>query len=478
MASLTSVFRNLNLEADLKAAPAELQYELVAALTKLQAIKQTSSEAPQGLSPAGAATPLTGQATPSTELRTGKQPPPNSNSPIHPPPPEAISPLFAGNVNTDQAALPYIHSIDRIDVNKMLTEAERRIGLFEGATPSRPTYFPPLDPQYRIEVTKLIKHRLLEVKHGKFSGSTRDYDNWADKIADHWADRQQTWPSLILPEDLKIAATAELLDDQRRKAWVQIRKKPISDKGKLFTLREYLTYFRTYWGQRKDNVIERGDWVTLKQTGSAQAFIRTVRQKATELNPPAERHEIVGVIQGGLKRELKKALATQARTPDAYTSTEEWLDWVIKVDQALYTPPSQRDRLNAVDTDNIDEDPPSAATNSDDEDNNITDALNVIHSALKHRGKRSDKKKSKKDKGKSRKRSKRRSSSSRSRSPSPEETRTCYYCQEPGHLARNCPKKKEDKEKKQKEKERKDKKKKKAKKDSSDSDSGSNRSKN
>ena len=58
--------------------------------------------------------------------------------PLNPLPLRSTSPLGAGNIITDRDALPYIHSEDRINVNKMLTGAERRIGLFEGATPPIP----------------------------------------------------------------------------------------------------------------------------------------------------------------------------------------------------------------------------------------------------------------------------------------------------------------------------------------------------
>jgi hypothetical protein len=390
------------------------------------------------------------------------------------PPIRNVHVFTTDNTITDRDALPHIHSADRIDINKMLTEAERRIGLFEAATPPRPMYFPPLDPQYPANMTNLTKLRLLEVKHGSYSGNARDYDNWAERIADHWAKCQRNWPNLVFPEDLKITETAGLLDDERRKAWMRIQKLPITDKGKLFTLREYLIYFRTYWGQRKDANTEGGDWVTLRQTGSAQAFIRTVRQKASELNPPAETREVVRVIYAGLKKELLKAVQSFPNAPDAHAATEEWLDWIIKLDQATYTYSRQRGRLNAVGTDDDNDDNSTSDTDADDNDDLSSDVVNAIR-VLKNRGKRPNPRKTKKKnkEGKSRKRTGGRRGSSRSRSPSPEKARKCYYCQEPGHFARNCPKKKEDKKRKEKEKKEKEKKNTKKKDSSSSYDSSS-----
>ena len=480
VAPLATMFRSLNIDRDASQIPPEILRDLMAAIARWDAIERAGPGNPRGLSPS------TGAPTPLTEPETGRLPlpvPPHQNpnpptgthtNPLPPQPSAVPRPYAVDNITTDRDALPYIHSTSRIDVNKMLTEAERRIGLFEGATPPRPTYFPPLDPQYQTNLTNLIKHRLLEVRHGRFSGIARDYDNWAEKISDHWAGRQQTWPSFVLPEDLKIAETAELLDDQKRKAWVRIRKMPITDKGKLFTLREYLIYFRTYWGQRRDTNMEEGDWVNLRQTGSAQAFIRTVRQKASELNPPAEMREVVRVIYGGLKKDILNAMAGFPNAPDAHTATEEWLDWIIKLDQATYTSSRQRGRLNAVGTEDDDDDSSDTDpdTDTDDNDDLPADVVNAIR-VLKNRGKRSNPKKTKKNKGKSRKRTEGRHGSSRSRSPSPEKTRKCYYCQEPGHFARNCSKKKEDKRKKQKEKEKKEKKDAKKKDPSSDDSSSS-----
>lgn len=471
--SLATLFRSLNLERDPGQMPPEIQQEIVAALARWDSMERAHLEVPRPQpSTTGASTPPSGHGTPIPGRQPPRMPPPPR--PIlnpHPQPGVTPSSLVTDKPVIDIDVLPYVHSVDRIDVNKMLTEAERRIGLFEKATPSRPTYFPPPDPQYQINFAYLTKNRVLDIKHGKFSGNAKDYDDWAEKIADHWATRHRTWSNYVLPEELKISETAEQLDDQKRKTWNRMRNLPISDKGKLFTLREYLIYFRTYWGQRKDTITEHGVWVSLKQTGSAQAFIRTVRQKALELNPPAEMREIVRVISGGLKKEILKAVAQQPNAPDAYTATEEWLDWIIKLDQAAYTHSRPRDRFNAVDTDPDDQPSPS---DTDDEDDDDTELVNAVRGLLKTRGKRSGKNnKTKRNKGKPRKRSRRRSASSRSRSTSPEETRKCYYCQEPGHLVRNCHKRKKDeKEKKQKEKEEKEKKGKK-KKDSSDSDSSS-----
>jgi hypothetical protein len=364
-------------------------------------------------------------------------------------------------------ALRYVHSTERVDVCKLLTEEERRIRLFEKATPPKPTYFPPTDPQYPNNLAYLIKNRLLEIKNGKFSGHAKDYDDWAEKVADHWGTRHRDWPTFTLPESVKISQTGEYLDDQKRKAWTRVRDLPASDRGKLFTLREYLIYFRTYWGQRRDTEKEQEDWVNLKQTGSAQAFIRIVRQKASELNPPAETREIVRVIYGGLKRDVRKAMQRYPKLtrPDAHTATEEWLDWIVNLDQATYTH-SRRDRLNAVETDTSSTSSDSDGTDEDD----YAETFNAIRNVLKKSRKRSDKKITKKKKGEQRKRSRRRNSSdARSPSPSTEKVRKCWYCDEPGHFARNCRKKKADKEKENKEKEKEGKKDKKKRKDSTSS---------
>lgn len=296
----------------------------------------------------------------------------------------------------------------------------------------------------------------MDLKNGKFSGNPREYDDWAEKIASHWASRHRNWPGQVFPEDLKISQTADYLDDAKRKTWTRMQELTISDKEKLFTMREYLIYFRTYWGQKRDTEKEQEEWMALKQTGSAQSFIRLVRQRASELTPQPEMTEIIRVIVAGLKKDVRRAMSQHPKSsrPNAQTATIEWMDWIIDLDQANYTRP-RRDRLNAAGTNDEHSSSSSDADNSDDDLSETT--LNAIRGALKNRRKRSDKP-TKNKKGNSRARNRRRDDSgkSRSRSRSPEKQPKCWYCEKRGHISRNCLKKKADKEKEEKEKEKKE----------------------
>ena len=117
----------------------------MATFARWDALERAHLGVPRGQSSLiGAATPLTEQATPPSNPPTNL-PHDLTPNPLPPYQSATTSLLSTSNTITDRDALPYIHNTDRIDVNRMLTDAKRRIELFKEATPPRSIYFPLVD---------------------------------------------------------------------------------------------------------------------------------------------------------------------------------------------------------------------------------------------------------------------------------------------------------------------------------------------
>ena len=124
-------------------------------------------------------------------------------------------------------------------------ESERALKLFKGAMPANPLYLPHPDPQSQANLLHLIKNRIFTIRNRTFSGQAKNYDVWAGNIASHFKTLHRIWPGYDFPEEVKIHKVAGYLDEQKREMWRDIGALPISDKGRLFTLREYLIYLHT-----------------------------------------------------------------------------------------------------------------------------------------------------------------------------------------------------------------------------------------
>jgi hypothetical protein len=146
--TLADMMRALNINGDSRGLPPDLLREILSVMATWESRQRTGLRPPQELSTAGSATPLTERSS------AEAQPPTNVTGPIPNPPLSQTPnpPTHVGNGPdlplynlAEMEALRYVHSTERVDVCKLLTEEERRVRLFEKATPPKPTYFPPTD---------------------------------------------------------------------------------------------------------------------------------------------------------------------------------------------------------------------------------------------------------------------------------------------------------------------------------------------
>jgi hypothetical protein len=276
--------------------------------------------------------------------------------------------------------------------------------------------FMPSERDSYVKVDHHTFNRQYQVPE-KFSGKPAEYDNWCTQVHRYVQAEQRYFQRAWAPID-EIAFAGSRLNSENQAQWIteEERTRERHPGSIACTLEAFLRHFQGRIGNLKTEDEKVQDYLKIRQTTSVKQFIRDIQLAASKLKPPPAEYGLRQQIILGLKPHVSKYLRTTPRSqiPTAY---EEFLAWITGIDDSEYAAHAarKRGRLAAIPGEEHEDD---WEEEGDAEDQG---QLNATPGSYRGRGSRGNRWTRGRGRG--------------GRQSGSAQKRTCWTCNEEGHLS-------------------------------------------